>query len=68
MKTRYICMNRETGRTLTEAEHIRQSASDILHTPVGSRVMSREYGSLLFTLIDMPQTEALRLRIMSACY
>ncbi|PHP44897.1 GPW/gp25 family protein, partial [Salmonella enterica] len=34
----------------------------------GSRVMLREYGSLLSALIDMPQNPALRLQIMVACY
>ena len=68
MTTRYIGMNRETGRAITDAEHIRQSCGDILRTPVGSRVMRREYGSLLSALIDQPQTPALRLQIMAACY
>lgn len=68
MTTRYIGMNRETGRAITDAEHISQSCGDILRTPVGSRVMRRDYGSLLFSLIDMPQTEALKLQIMCACY
>lgn len=68
MTTRYIGMNRETGRTITDAEHISQSCGDILRTPVGSRVMRRDYGSLLFSLIDMPQTDALKLQIMCACY
>lgn len=68
MTTRYIGMNRETGRAITDAEHIRQSVSDILRTPVGSRVMRRDYGSLLFSLIDQPQTDALKLQIMCACY
>jgi phage baseplate assembly protein W len=41
---------------------------DILVTPVGSRVMRREYGSLLSQMIYQPQTPALRLQIMAACY
>jgi phage baseplate assembly protein W len=40
---------------------------DILVTPIGSRIMRREYGSLS-ALIDQPQTPALRLQIMAACY
>lgn len=35
--------------------HIRQLMSDILQTPVGYRVIRREYGSLIFKLIDRPQ-------------
>lgn len=65
---KYIGMNRETGRAITDIDHIRQSIRDILITPVGTRVMRREYGSLLSALIDQPQNEALRLQIMAACY
>lgn len=54
--------------SMVKAGHIRQSMRDILVTPVGSRVMRREYGSLLSALIDQPQTPALRLQIMAACY
>jgi phage baseplate assembly protein W len=61
-------MNSHTGLSISEADHIRQSVRDILVTPVGSRVMRREYGSLLSALIDQPQTPALRLQIMAACY
>lgn len=35
-------------------DHLRQSIVDILTTPIGSRVMLREYGSRLFELIDRP--------------
>ncbi|HBA8284312.1 TPA: hypothetical protein J1088_003154 [Escherichia coli] len=40
----------------------------ILRTPVGSRVMRRDYGSLLASMIDQPQTPALELQIKVACY
>jgi len=65
---KYTGMNRDTGAALSDIEHIRQSVRDILLTPLGSRVMRRNYGSLLSALIDQPQNEALRLQIMSACY
>lgn len=65
---KYTGMSRETGAELTDIDHIRQSVRDILLTPIGSRVMRRNYGSLLSALIDQPQNEALRLQIMSACY
>lgn len=68
MTVRYQGMNRNTGLGITDTEHISQSMRDILLTPVGSRVMRREYGSLLSALIDMPQNPALRLQIMVACY
>ncbi|WP_058910978.1 GPW/gp25 family protein [Entomohabitans teleogrylli] len=68
MTIRYTGMNRTTGRALTDDEHISQSMSDILRTPIGSRVMRRDYGSLLSALIDQPQSDALKLQIMAACY
>ena len=68
MTTRYLGMNRSSGRAIADAEHISQSLSDILRTPVGSRVMRRQYGSLLSAMIDQPQTPALELQIMVACY
>ena len=68
MTARYSGMSRDTGMTLTDAAHISQSIRDILTTPVGSRVMRRDYGSLLSMLLDQPQNQALRLQIMSACY
>lgn len=55
-------------RSLSDLEHLRQSVRDILTTPQGSRVMRRDYGSLLSTLIDQPQTPALKLQVQAACY
>ena len=43
-----------TGKRLSGIEHLRQSVRDILTTPIGSRVMRREYGSQLFLLLDAP--------------
>jgi Bacteriophage baseplate protein W len=43
-----------TGKHLSGIEHLKQSIRDILTTPLGSRVMRREYGSRLFQLIDAP--------------
>lgn len=54
---KYIGMNRETGKAITDLDHIRQSIRAILITPVGTRVMRREYGSLLSALIDQPQND-----------
>lgn len=68
MTARYLGMNRNTGHAITDAEHISQSVGDILRTPVGSRVMRRDYGSLLSAMIDQPQTPALELQIKVACY
>lgn len=65
---KYIGLARDTGRSVEDLTHIQQSVSDILRTPVGSRVMRRDYGSLLSELADRPQNAALRLQIMAACY
>lgn len=59
-------MNKDTGKSRTELDHIRQSVADILTTPVGTRVMRRDYGSQLFELLDQPQNGATRLRLMAA--
>jgi phage baseplate assembly protein W len=47
-------INAQTGKQLGGIAHLRQSIRDILTTPIGSRVMRREYGSRLFELIDAP--------------
>jgi len=59
-------MDSKTGRSLTRAQHISQSITDILTTPIGSRLYRREYGSELFELIDQPQNPALNLLLQSA--
>lgn len=46
--------NATTGKALADTAHLKQSITDILTTPIGSRVMRREYGSRLFSLIDAP--------------
>lgn len=43
-----------TGKALSGIPHLRQRVEDILTTPIGSRVMRREYGSRWFELIDRP--------------
>jgi phage baseplate assembly protein W len=59
-------MNADNGRTISETDHIIQSVRDILTTPIGTRVMRRNYGSEIFSLIDQPQHGATRLRLMAA--
>ena len=46
-----------TGKALEGLAHLRQSVRDILTTPLGSRVMRRDYGSRLFDLVDAPLNE-----------
>jgi hypothetical protein len=59
-------MNRSTGTPITTADHIRQSIGDILNTPVGTRVMRRDYGSHVFDLVDAPGNPAGALRVVAA--
>lgn len=59
-------MSAHTGRHLELDAHIRQSVRDILTTPIGSRVMRREYGSLLPELVDQPLNNATLLRVYAA--
>lgn len=61
-------MNLTTGAALADLPHIRQSVKDILTTPIGSRVMRREYGSYIPSLIDHPANGANRLRLAAASY
>lgn len=59
-------MNRHTGSTISELEHIAQSIADILTTRIGSRLMRRDYGSQLVDLIDQPGNPATRLLCYAA--
>lgn len=52
-------MSRATGQALGSIEHLRQSVTDILTTPKGTRVMRREYGSDLPRLVDRPINQSL---------
>lgn len=47
-------LSRTTGQPLSGYEHLKQSITDILTTPVGSRVMRPEYGSHLPRMVDLP--------------
>lgn len=59
-------MDVNTGKELEGIEHLKQSIIDILTTPIGSRVMRREYGSRLFELVDRPINRDFTLEIFSA--
>jgi len=47
-------MSATTGAPLSGAAHVQQSVGDILSTPIGSRVLVRDYGSRLRDLVDAP--------------
>lgn len=55
-----------TGKRLSGAAHLRQSVADILSTPIGTRVLNRDYGSELPRLVDNPQDNVTRVRIVAA--
>lgn len=60
-------MSGDHGGELDGREHLFQSIRDILTTPVGSRVMRRDYGSRLSELIDSPTAQGLEVDIFAAC-
>ncbi|WP_264328464.1 GPW/gp25 family protein [Wolbachia endosymbiont (group A) of Andrena hattorfiana] len=59
-------MSDKTGKELEGIEHLKQSITDILTTPIGSRIMRREYGSRLFELVDKPVNRDFTLEIYAA--
>lgn len=62
----YVGLHASTGGLIAGDEHLLQSIRDILTTPLGSRVMRRDYGSRLFELIDAPMTPGLVADIVAA--
>lgn len=56
-------MSANAGTALSGRDHLAQSVCDILSTPIGSRVMRRNYGSNLPDLIDAPMTPDLMVEI-----
>ncbi len=59
-------MNATTGSPISGNAHLAQSIADILSTPLGSRVMRRDYGSLLFDLLDQPINGSLPMLLRAA--
>lgn len=59
-------MSNIEGTAIGGQDHLVQSIRDILTTPVGSRVMRRDYGSRLFALIDRPMAAGFRAEITAA--
>ena len=66
MTARYTGMNPDGTGLLTDADQLWNAVRDVLITPLASRVMRREYGSLIPDLLDEPQNDVTRLRCMSA--
>ena len=60
-------MSRFLGRNLeNDIQHIYQSIQDILTTPIGTRIMREEYGSLIQQLIDGPFDDVLQMQLYAA--
>lgn len=66
MSGQYIGLNNQNGRNIADDEHLAQSIKDILTTPIGSRVMRRDYGSYLFRLIDYCANEKGQILVVAA--
>ena len=54
------------GKPLSGIDHLKQSISDILRTPIGSRIERRSYGSRLFELVDAPMNRSTLAAIYAA--
>lgn len=59
-------MSAQTGAPLSGLDHLRQSITDILSTPIGSRVLRRAYGSRLPELIDAPLNSQTQMEVYVA--
>ena len=59
-------MDITTGRRIGDWEHILQSVRVILTTPVGTRVMRREFGSDVPALVDSPADKITQLELIRA--
>ena len=61
-----MSMSRATGNALARRDSIKQSIGDIVMTPIGTRLMRRDYGSIVPFLIDQPLNGLTQLRVASA--
>jgi len=59
-------VNAQTGAALSDWDHTQQSIQKILTTPIGARVMRRDFGSDLPDLVDLKMTRRNILAIYSA--
>ena len=60
-------IDRDTGAVLTDWAQVEQSIRVILTTRIGSRIMRRDFGSILPDLIDRKMTPATVLAVYAAC-
>lgn len=62
---KFIGVNLDTGTNLDGMEHLKRCIRKTLITPIGSRVMRRDYGSELFELLDKNITPSLKMKIFA---
>lgn len=53
-------------KLLDDLDHVKQSITDILTTPIGSRVMRRHYGSRIYEYIDQPANQLTLAKLLNA--
>jgi phage baseplate assembly protein W len=59
-------LNQTDGAALSGVDHLRQSIRNILTTPIGTRVMRRDFGSRVFELIDSPLNGQTQVALIAA--
>jgi phage baseplate assembly protein W len=59
-------LNQTDGLPLSGVDHLRQSIRNILTTPIGTRVMRRDFGSRIFELIDSPMDGQTQVSLIAA--
>lgn len=64
----YVLMGRESGKDVTEIQHLIRCLIDLLTTPIGSMPTLREYGCRLHDYIDSPINSALKLDMLAAIF
>ncbi len=64
--TVFTGLDNRTGRAVSGNAHLAQSIRTILTTPIGTRVMRRDFGSNLPALIDEPINEGLFAEVRTA--
>ncbi|NQS81490.1 GPW/gp25 family protein [Pantoea agglomerans] len=66
MTSSYTGMNPDGTGSVSDRDQIWQCVRKILTTPVGSRVMRRNFGSAVPDLVDGPKNAVTRMQLMSA--
>ena len=61
----FVGMDKATGGRIEGIEHLYQSVATILTTPIGSRVMRRDFGSRLYDLLDKNITQSLKMQMFA---